>query len=213
MSNSGLFITLEGTEGCGKSTQAKLLAEYLQSLGHSVVLTREPGGTELGSKIRTILLDKSNSIDNLAEILLFAADRAQHISQTIKPALEKGQIVICDRYVDSTTAYQSGGKGLDSKLIKAVNDISGASFLPELTIVFEVDIETGLKRATKGGADRFELEDLAFHSRVRDSYREIARQEPKRVKIININGQSIENVQRSVEDVLKVLLNKRESIK
>jgi dTMP kinase len=180
-----MFITFEGPDGSGKTTQAKLLAEYLQHCGRTVCLTREPGGTELGKKIRTILLeDKSIATAPLAELFLFCADRAQHVREVIKPALTDGKIVICDRYVDSTTAYQSGGRKFDLKMIELLNSYSTEGLKPELTILVDVPAEIGLQRATKVACDKFEAEALSFHERVRQSYLEIAARE-KRIKVFD----------------------------
>jgi len=202
VSKKGLFITFEGPEGCGKTTHIHHLAHYLQSRGETPLVTREPGGTVLGEQIRDILLDKSNRIDNMAEILLFAADRSQHLLEVIQPALQAGQTVLCDRYIDSTTAYQAGGKGLSREVVYSVNQFSGASFVPDLTILLDVDVQTGLQRATQMSADRFEQETLGFHERVRATYLDIAAQEPERVHLIDTADRGIDDIQAEIQEIV-----------
>ena len=207
MSNPS-FITFEGPEGSGKTTQIKLLAEYLVSLGKKVLVTREPGGTKIGQAIRNILLDKDNQkLSDLAELLLFSADRAQHLTECILPALERDEIVLCDRYVDSTIAYQVGGKQLAPELVNSVSNILDTSLTPDLTILFNVEVCLGLNRATKKHADRFELEDIGFHKRVQAQYLEIAKTEPQRVKIIDINGKSVDKVHLQVKVIIDSLFS------
>lgn len=180
-----MFITFEGPDGSGKSTQSKLLADYLSKKGRKVLWTREPGGTELGKKIRNILLeDKNLKVEKLAELMLFCADRAQHVEQLIKPALKNGEIVICDRYIDSTTAYQAGGRGFNKKIIDDLNNYSTGGLVPDLTILIDVPAELGLKRATKTGSDKFEDEKIEFHQKVRNMYLQLAKEE-KRIKLFD----------------------------
>ncbi len=180
----GLFITFEGPEGSGKSTQSKMLVDHLIGQGYDVIATREPGGTKLGQLIRQILLDPENTgMARLAEILLFSADRAQHVQEKILPALEAQKIVICDRYVDSTTAYQIYGRGLEPKLIKTLNKISSNDLLPLRTYLLDIPVDQGLKRATRITADRFEKEYLSFHEQVRKGYLQVAADNKKRIKI------------------------------
>ena len=177
-----MFITFEGAEGCGKSTQVALLKEYFQKLGKNVILTQEPGGTALGKELRKILLSPEVEIDKTTEIYLFAADRSDHVTKVIKPALAEGNIVISDRYVDSTLAYQIGGRNLPEDLVRYVNMVSSHGLLPDLTILLDVSPEVGLKRAAKRSqVDRFEKEDLKFHNQVRNYYLNIA-------KIISTEG-------------------------
>ncbi len=188
-----MFITFEGPDGSGKSTQAKLLAEYLEKQGKSVVLTREPGGTELGKTLRNILLEsKELHPAPLAELMLFCADRAQHVAEVIKPALKAGKIVICDRYIDSTTSYQAGGRGFDIKMIEDLNIYSTDGLVPDLTILIDVPTELGLQRATKKGADKFETEKIEFHKKVRELYLKTAKK-AKRIKVFD-GSKSIEQV-------------------
>jgi dTMP kinase len=187
----GWFITLEGIEGSGKTTQAAILADALRSRGNQVMVTREPGGTHAGEFIRAIFLDSSISLEATAELLLVLADRAQHVREKLRPALEAGQIVISDRYSDSTTAYQGYGRGFDLKLVGKLNRLASDGITPDLTIVLDCAPETGLARTkarAKGAArapDRFEGEQLEFHRRVRDGFRVIARDEPSRVVLLD----------------------------
>jgi dTMP kinase len=187
----GRFITLEGIEGSGKTTQAAILAHELRSRGNPVMVTREPGGTRAGEFIRAIFLDNRISLEVTAELLLVLADRAQHVREKLRPALEAGQIVISDRYSDSTTAYQGYGRGLDLELVGDLNRLAGDGISPDLTIVLDCAPETGLAR-TRARAenaarahDRFEGERLEFHRRVRDGFRQIARSEPSRVVLLD----------------------------
>ncbi len=187
----GKFITLEGIEGSGKSTQIALLANYLKSLGLPLVLTREPGGTPIGDEIRKILLDPANTtLDPRAELLLYAASRAQHLKEIIMPHLEKG-VVLCDRFADATLAYQGYGRGLDIDLIRRLDAIVCAGLRPDLTILLDIDAATGVERArgrkNSRGLDRearFENEAIAFHERVRQGYLTLARAEPDRIRIV-----------------------------
>lgn len=179
-----MFITFEGGEGCGKSTHVKLLEEFVKSKGKEVAVTHEPGNTQLGKSIRKVLLDKESEVEPLSEIFLFAADRLEHVEQVIKPALNSGKIVICDRFTDSTLAYQLGGRGLPEDLVRYVNWISCRGLVPDLTFLLDIDVKEGLKRAAQKGKDRFESEILAFHERVREKYLEIAKDDPKRFKVI-----------------------------
>ena len=190
----GIFITIEGIEGCGKSTQAKMLRGYLGKKGFDVILTREPGGTEIGNQIRRILLDRKNKkIVPVAELLLYAASRAQHVNEVIFPGIARGKIVVCDRFSDATTAYQGYGRELDRKMIFLLDKISTARLVPDLTIVLDLPEEIGLERAKKrnremgisGGEGRIEEEGLPFHRKIRKGYLKIASNNQKRVKVIN----------------------------
>jgi len=187
----GCFITLEGIEGSGKTTQAAVLAGALRSRGNQVMVTREPGGTRAGELIRAIFLDSSISLEVTAELLLVLADRAQHVRAKLRPALETGQMVISDRYSDSTIAYQGYGRGLDLKLVRDLNRLASDGITPDLTIVLDCAPETGLERskARAGDAvrtrDRFEREQIEFHRRVCDGFRAITRDEPSRVALID----------------------------
>lgn len=184
---SGLFISFEGMEGAGKTTQIQMLAQALERKDFSVVLTREPGGTALGSSLRSILLSqKTPSLNRIAEIFLFMADRAQHLEEVVIPALQAGKIVLCDRYIDSTLAYQSGGRGFRDSLLLDLNQLSSQGYLPRRTYLLTVNPQEGLNRASRKGAfDRFEEEELAFHERVSKKYLELAEKSPQRIKIFD----------------------------
>lgn len=193
MDSMGFFITFEGIEGCGKSTQVRLLDGVLKEGGTPCVVTREPGGTPIGTKIREILLNPDNTaMAPEAELLLYAADRAQHMRELIKPALDSGNIVVCDRFTDATMAYQGIGRGLDMALIHELNRIASLGIRPDLTLLLDCPAETGIERAfdrnSKNGHardDRFEREAMAFHQKVRDGYLGIAKAEPDRVKVVD----------------------------
>lgn len=194
-----MFITFEGPEGCGKSTHAKRLKTYLEGRGGQVLLTLEPGGTQLGKEIRSLLLKPESVLDPTTEVYLFAADRSEHVSKIILPALRDGKIVISDRYVDSTLAYQVGGRQLPEDLVRYLNMISSKGLVPDLTILLDVPVKIGLKRAVlKGEADRFEKELVEFHERVRSMYQTIAKNDPQRVRLINTNDKTIEDIQNEV---------------
>lgn len=185
----GLFITFEGVEGSGKSTQANLLADKLKKINKEVVLTREPGGTKLGKKIRKLLLDPENiNMDNRAEILLYAADRAQHVKEKILPFLKNGKIVLTDRYIDSNIAYQGYGRKLDMKMVKNINEWVIRNTWPDLTILLDIDPEKGLKRARNLSSDkkgdRLEQEIITFYKNIRKGYLELAKND-KRFVVIN----------------------------
>lgn len=187
------FITLEGIEGCGKTTQLQLLARRLENKGHKITVTREPGGCHIADQIRNILLDADNrAIVPLTELLLYAAARAQHVKEVIAPALEEGGIVLCDRFTDATIAYQGYGRKLDLDVINRLNELATAGIRPDLTILLDCKAATGLKRAisrinstTGAREERFELESLHFHNRVRDGYLGLAGQEPDRFVVVN----------------------------
>ena len=200
----GFFITFEGIEGSGKTTQINLLADYFQNKGYDVLVSREPGGTPLGKKIRNLLLDPQyDSMDYRTEILLYAADRAQHVKEMIKPALEKGKIVISDRFVDSNLAYQAAGRGLDYEMVYQINEWVIDSTWPDLTFILDIDIKEGLKRARAQSfdaeGDRLEREVDDFHQRVRDAYLKMA--EKERFALINA-GESIENIRKNIENII-----------
>ncbi|HBR21035.1 MAG TPA: dTMP kinase [Nitrospiraceae bacterium] len=182
----GIFISLEGIEGTGKSTQARLLSEYLRKKGYDTVLTEEPGGTTISREIRRVLLStKHDKMDYMAELLLYDAARIQHIKEKIAPALNKGEIVITDRFSDSTVAYQGYGRGISLKLIDSLDRIATGRMRPDLTILLDLDVEIGLMRNKKiNKRDRLELEDIKFHKKVREGYLKLAAMEPGRIKLI-----------------------------
>ena len=196
----GLFITFEGADGCGKTTQMSLLAEHLEKQGYDVVLTREPGGKGLGEKVREILLNYDGEVSDRCESFLFLADRAQNIDIIVNPAVEAGKIVLCDRHTDSTVAYQGYGRGLDLNRINQLNNIATNGRKPDLTFVFDIDTETSMKRVGKE-KDRMESAGLEFHNRVREGYLKIAEHEPDRIKIIDAS-KSIEEIHEEVVNQL-----------
>lgn len=181
------FVVFEGGEGSGKSTQCGLLAEHLRSLGHEVVVTREPGGTPLGSRIRGLLLDPASApLDARAEALLYAADRAQHVATLVRPALDRGAVVVSDRYVDSSLAYQGAGRSLSGSQVAVLSRWATGGLVPGLTVVLDVDPALGLARARgTGSPDRLESEPLDFHQRVRTGFLELAAAERHRYAIVD----------------------------
>lgn len=186
----GIFITLEGADGSGKSTQAELLAEVLFARGREVVRLREPGGTPISEKIRALLLDPANAeMSPECELLLYEASRAQLTRQVIEPALARGAVVLCDRYYDSTYAYQAGGRGLDETLVRQSNVLGSCGRVPDRTLVLDLDPALGYARATAAGADRMEAEGLAFQERVRAAYLRLASEEPARVRVVDAAGE------------------------
>ncbi len=195
----GLFITFEGADGCGKTTQLNLLRDYLENSGYEVVLTREPGGKGLGEKIREILLNYNGEVSNRCESFLFLADRAQNIDTIVKPAVKSGKIVLCDRHTDSTVAYQGYGRGLDINRINMLNNLATDGIKPDLTFVFDIDTETSMQRV---GAekDRMESAGKEFHTKVRNGYLELAKQEPERIKVIDAT-KSIDEIHNEVIEI------------
>jgi dTMP kinase len=206
---NGRLIVFEGVEGCGKTSQIQLCQEWLLSLGVSVVVTREPGGTPLGLDLRRLLLEVENKkIADTTELLLYAADRSQHVEEELKPNLEKGNIILCDRYTDSTIAYQGYGRGLDINLIKQLNLIATGGLESDLTLWLDVDIEVGLsrKRADNNIADRIELEAIAFHRRVQQGYSQLQASQNKIVRIdASLNKEAVQKmIQTTLSDRLKI---------
>lgn len=201
----GLFITFEGADGCGKTTQLNLLKEYLENNDYEVVLTREPGGKGLGEKVREILLNYNGEVSNRCESFLFLADRAQNIDIIVNPAIEQGKIVLCDRHTDSSVAYQGYGRGLDINQINTLNNLATNNKKPDLTLVFDVDIETSMQRVGNE-KDRMESAGKEFFNRVRNGYLELAKQEPERIKVID-STKSISEVQQNVLEIIKTKLN------
>lgn len=208
----GFFITLEGPDGAGKSTQARLLEDYLRRSGLEVLTTREPGGTPIGERIRQILLDNAHAeMAAETEMLLFAAARAQFVRQVVRPALARGTTVLSERYVDASLAYQGFGRGLDLELVRTVNGAATGGLLPDLTILLDIDPEVGLQRvraAARGGTaggDRLEREALAFHRRVRAGFLELARESPKRFAVVDAQD-DVQRVHRAVVQAVQDLL-------
>lgn len=195
------FVTFEGVEGSGKSTQLRLSAERLRGLGRDVVATREPGGTEIGKTLREILMNAENSgLDAVTEWLLLEADRRQHVREVLKPAVARGALVLCDRYSDATVAYQQHGRGLDPHAVGIVDAIARDGLVPDLTLLYDVDAASGLARARArdgGVSGRFEAVELAFHEKVRAAYLEIARREPGRVRVIRSDAPRPEVFERT----------------
>lgn len=200
----GLFITLEGADGCGKTTQLNLLKEYLTSRGYEIVVTREPGGKGLGEKLREILLNYDGEVSDRCEAFLYLADRAQNIDTIIKPAINSGKIVLCDRHTDSSVAYQGYGREQNIDNINMLNELAVNDVHPDLTIVFDIDTETSMARV---GAekDRLESAGIEFHKRVRNGYLEIAKKNPQRIKVVDAS-QTIEDVQRDVIKIIEGIL-------
>lgn len=183
-----MFITLEGPDGSGKSTQIKYLAEALRASGYSVVVTREPGGTDISDQVREVIMKmKNTAMHPRTEILLFQASRAQHVEELIRPHLLRGDIVLCDRFADSTMAYQGYGHGTDLTMLGRIVDFATGGLIPDLTILFDIEVEDGLIRRQSGGGEWNRLDDyqLAFHRRVRDGYLKMAAAEPRRWLVLN----------------------------
>ena len=205
MGQLGKFITFEGGEGCGKSTQIKLLSQRLQDLKHNVVLTREPGGTPIAEKIRTLILtDSGSELDGSDELFLFSAARHNHVTRVIRPALANGSMVLSDRFYDSTTAYQGYGRGYSLEQIALMNKLATDGLSPDLTVIFDMDIDKGIARSLKRvGNDevRFEKEERDFHVRILHGLLSIAKAEPHRCAVIDASG-SIEEVQQRVWQVV-----------
>lgn len=203
----GIFITFEGSEGCGKSTQSKMLYEYLKAKGYGVIYLREPGGTKISEKIRALLLDhKNDALSPESETLLYMAARAQLVSELINPALEKGKIVICDRFLDSTLAYQGYGLGMELKYIKAMGNFSTQGIKPDLTILLDLPVEEGLKH--RGGSeDRIEKRSIVYHQRVRKGYLKLAKSEPERIKVVKIRVEKSET-QNIIRELVKDVISK-----
>ena len=203
-----MFITLEGPDGSGKTTQARRLAEWLREHGHDVVLTREPGGTDIGDQIRAVLHDPGNgAMDARTEILLYSASRAQHVAQQIRPALAAGRIVISDRYADSTLAYQGYGRGLNLETLRRITSFATGGLTPDLTLYLDITPEEGLQRRQSGGGEwnRLDAEAIEFHQRVRAGYLELVRQEPERWVVVRATC-SVEEVQAEIRALVQARL-------
>ena len=215
----GTFITFEGIDGSGKSTQLRLLGNFLRANGCDALLTREPGGTTVGLRLRGALLDDTlGEVDPLTELLVFAADRAQHVRRVVRPALEAGRVVISDRYADATVAYQGAGRGFEPELITQIVQLATQGLKPDLTLLFDVSIDESTSRTTRRSTsrssttktprDRLDIEKADFHTRVRDAYLQIALAEPERVKLIDSSG-PVEKTQLRVKEVIIPFLQSR----
>jgi len=213
----GTFITFEGIDGSGKSTQLRLLGNFLKANGCDALLTREPGGTQLGLRLRAALLDAAEEVDPLTELLVFAADRAQHVRRLVRPALDAGRLVISDRYADATVAYQGAGRGFSKELISQIVQLATEGLKPDLTLLFDLTIEESTNRtarrstgktATRITRDRLDIEHADFHARVRDAYLQIALAEPERVKLIDTSG-PVERTQERVKEIIIPFLERR----
>ena len=193
---AGVFITFEGIDGCGKSTQLRLLASELRVRGLDVLTTREPGGTTLGQKLRAALLDVQGQVDPLAELLVFAADRAQHVRTVLRPALAENKIVMSDRYADATVAYQGSGRGFRPELISEIVQLATEGLTPDLTLLFNLSVSESAvrtrRRVAAKNTDRLDSENVEFHERVRQAYLEIAQSDPQRVQLIDARGSAQE---------------------
>lgn len=200
----GMFITFEGPDGSGKSTQALLLRNYLREQGYDVFHTREPGGDKIAEEIRSLLLSPGNAISPVAELFLYWASRAQHVSTLILPALQEGKIVLCERFNDATFAYQGYGRGLDYRLIKKMNALAAYKLVPDLTFLLDIPPAEGLRRArkAKGLRDRLEKESLCFHERVRKGYLALAGEEPWRIRKISVRS-SVSVVQQQIVEIVE----------
>jgi dTMP kinase len=210
---SGTFITFEGIDGSGKSTQLRLLANYLKEAGCEVVLTREPGGTPVGIRLRGALLDAHEEVDPLTELLVFAADRAQHVRRVLRPAIKAGQVIISDRYADATVAYQGAGRGFSPQLIDEIVQLATEGLKPDLTVLFDLSVEESIARTSrrangKHKGDRLDAEASDFHVRVRNAYLDLARAEPERVKIVKTNRPA-EETHKHVKDIVVPFLKSR----
>jgi len=215
---AGTFITFEGIDGSGKSTQLRMLGQYLRAQGCDALLTREPGGTTLGLRLRAALLDAMEEVDPLTELLVFAADRAQHVRRMLRPELEAGRVVISDRYADATVAYQGAGRGFSPELIAQIVQLATDGLKPNLTLLFDLTIEestnrtarrsTGKGSSGKISRDRLDIEKADFHARVRDAYLQIALAEPERVKLIDTSG-PVERTQERVREIIVPYLQSR----
>ncbi|WP_298272551.1 dTMP kinase [Geobacter sp.] len=212
----GFFITFEGIEGCGKTTQIRRVAEWLSADGYEVVVTREPGGCPIADAIRAILLDARNSsMVPLAELLLYAAARAQHVAEVIAPALAAGKVVLCDRFTDSTLTYQGYGRGLDRELIGHLNTLAAGTVKPDLTVILDCPVELGLSRAmtringtTAAREERFEQESRLFHERIHDGFLALAAVEPDRFVLVD-GSRGIEETGAAIREMLTRRLPRR----
>lgn len=213
---AGTFITFEGIDGSGKSTQLRLLADFLRKQGCDVLATREPGGTPVGLRLRAALLDGKEEVDPLTELLVFAADRAQHVRRVLRPALESDRVVLSDRYADATIAYQGAGRGFAPELISEIVQLATEGLKPDLTLLFDLPVNESVirtRRRSEGKSrrhpgDRLDAEDMEFHLRVRDSYLRLAAEEPERFRIIESGG-SLEITHKHVKEIIVPFLEVR----
>jgi dTMP kinase len=209
----GTFITFEGIDGSGKSTQLRLLANFLSQAGCEVLLTREPGGTPVGNRLRAALLDAQEEVDPLTELLVFAADRAQHVRRVLRPALAVGQVVFSDRYADATRAYQGAGRGFSAELIAEIIQLATEGLKPDLTVLFDLSVADSTNRTRRRGngtqrGDRLDSEGDDFHERVREAYLQLAKAEPERIKIVDTN-QALELTHERVKEIVVPFLRSR----
>lgn len=209
----GTFITFEGIDGSGKSTQLRLLANFLTSKNCHTLLTREPGGTPVGNKLRAALLDALDEVDPLAELLVFAADRAQHVRRVLRPALDAGKVVFSDRYADATAAYQGAGRGFPPNLIAEIIELATEGLKPDLTLLFDLGVDESTSRTRRRSdsrrkGDRLDSETSDFHKRVRDEYLRIAHDNPDRVKVVETN-RPIEETHKRVKEIIVPFLVRR----
>jgi len=210
---AGTFITFEGIDGSGKSTQLRLLSGFLRMNSCDVVLTREPGGTPLGLRLRSVLLDAQEEVDPLTELLVFAADRAQHVRRLLRPTLASGRVVLSDRYADATVAYQGAGRGFSPQLISEIVQLATEGLVPDLTLLFDIGVAESTGRTTRRSTarnirDRLDTEDPEFHARVRQAYLSIAAAEPGRVKVIDTSG-AVEETHERVKEIVVPFLQGR----
>jgi dTMP kinase len=209
---AGAFITFEGIDGCGKSTQLRLLASELRVRGLDVVTTREPGGTPIGQRLRAVLLDVQEQVDPLTELLVFAADRAQHVRTLLLPALAANKIVMSDRYADATVAYQGSGRGFKPEVIQEIVQLATDGLMPDLTLLFDLSVPESAMRTRRRLAakhsDRLDREHAEFHARVRNAYMEIAKAHPERVRVIDARG-SVQETQQLVMGIAMPFLQER----
>ena len=210
---SGTFITFEGIDGSGKSTQLRLISSFLRMNGCDVLLTREPGGTPVGLRLRAALLDAQEEVDPLTELLVFAADRAQHVRRVLRPSLESGRVVLSDRYADATVAYQGAGRGFAPELIAEIVRLATEGLKPDLTLLFDLTVQestnrTNRRATVKNKRDRLDIEHIDFHARVREAYLRIAAAEPERVKIIDTSG-PVEETHHQVKNIVVPFLESR----
>ncbi|MBD3184236.1 dTMP kinase [Candidatus Poribacteria bacterium] len=207
MNKRELFVTFEGIEGAGKSTQARLLEKYVSELGYPVFLTREPGGTFISEQIRKIILEPQNTkMTEVTELFLYLASRAQHVKEIILPNLNKGVIVICDRFSDATLAYQGYARGLDVDFLKEINKVATDGLEPDLTVLLDMEVKDSLLRKQDQVLNRIDKENFEFHNKVRRGYLEIAKKEPDRVKVVDANS-VIDNVHKNITRLIDDLLS------